>query len=174
MVLAVKCWLCGQPVDLGQVNVMSSYERYLMLTFVLSLMMRVHQHKTNLMFAWQFPQRWPSVFEVVKRHKDVFLTWTLLLPVGVTLAVLLAHTLCYRLIWSDADVTPAQLGDYWSMLVLLLFIGGWMLVLDLVALFSATQTNFDEIEKNLSRGEFALTSRAMWLVRAGTLGWVNP
>lgn len=172
--LAVKCPFCGQPVDLSQMNVMGVYERYLILTFVLSLLMRFKQYRTNISFAWQFPQRWPSVLEVVKAHKGIFLTWTTLLPVGVTLAVLLAHSLCYRLIWQAADVTPTTLGNEWYLLPFLVLVCLTMLALDLQALFSTTQTDFDEIETALSRGEYVLSSRAMVALRVGSFGLFSP
>ena len=172
--LAVKCLLCGQPVDLSQLNVMGIYERYLILTFLLSLLMRFQQYRTNLGFAWQFPQRWPSVLEVVKARKGIFLTWTTLLPVGVTLAVLLGHSLFYRLIWQAADVTPTTLSNEWYLLPFLILVCLTMLALDLQALFSTTQTDFDEIETALGRGEYVLSSRAMVALRVGSFGLFSP
>lgn len=171
---AVRCWLCGHPVELSTINLMASYERYLLLTFVLSLLLRFRQYHTNVRFAWAFPQQWPNVLEIIKKHSAIFLTWTTILPVAVTLGILLTHTVCYRLIWSEAVVTPSELGQHLLVLAFLLPVSLWMLFLDLTTLFRASQLDFAEIEKNLSKGESALTSRALSALRLASLGFFNP
>jgi hypothetical protein len=153
---------------------MSMYERYLILTFVLSVLIRFRQYQSNVRFAWQFPQQWPSVLEVIKQHSTIFLTWTTLLPVAITLGILLMHTLCYRVIWAEAAVSPAGLQSHGVVLACLIPISLWMVCLDLATLFRASQLDFAEIEKNLSKGEFALNSRAMSALRFATLGLFDP
>jgi hypothetical protein len=170
----VHCWLCGRPVELDSINLMISYERYLMLTFVLSLLLRFRQYHTNVRFAWAFPQQWPNVLEVIKKHSSIFLRWTTLLPVAITLGILLMHTVCYRLIWSEAVVTPQGLRQDLVVAVFLIPVSLWMICLDLTTLFRASQLDFSEIEKNLSKGEFALTSRALSALRFASLGFFNP
>ena len=170
----VRCWLCGHEVILSQINLMTAYERYLVLTFLLSVLIRFRQYQSNVQFAWQFPQQWPSVLEVIKQNTTIFLTWTTLLPVAITFGILLAHTICYRLIWSEATVTPLNLKEHLPVLALLLPLSVWMICLDLMSLFTATQLDFTEIEQNLSKGEFALTSRAMSALRIASLGLFNP
>ncbi len=157
----VRCWLCGHEVELSSINLMASYERYLVLTFVLSLLLRFRQYHTNVRFAWAFPQQWPNVLEVIKKHSSIFLRWTTLLPVAVTLGILLTHTVCYRLIWQEAVVTPHGLQQHPVVMAFLFPVSLWMICLDLTTLFRASQLDFAEIEKNLSKGEFALTSRAV-------------
>jgi hypothetical protein len=170
----IRCWLCGQEIVVSQINLMTAYERYLVLTFLLSLLIRFRQYQSNVQFAWQFPQQWPSVLEVIKRHSTIFLKWTTLLPVAITLGILLVHTICYRLIWSEATVMPLELKGHPPIMFLLISLGIWMICLDLRALFMASQVNFTEIERDLSKGEFALTSRAMSAVRFASFGLFNP
>ncbi len=170
----VRCWLCGHEVDLSQINLMVTYERYLVLTFILSVLLRFRQYKSNLQFALQFPQQWPGVLEVIKQHSTIFLTWTTLLPVGLTLAVLLSHTVCYRLIWSEASVTPQMLKGDFLVLALLIPVSLWMIFLDLKGLFNTSQMDIAEIEKTLSQGEFALTSKALGALRFASFGLFNP
>lgn len=170
----VRCWLCGNEVNLSQINLMMTYERYLVLTFVLSLLIRFRQYQSNVQFAWQFPQQWPSVFEVIKQHSSIFFTWTTLLPVGVTFAILITHSICYRLIWAEAIVTPGGLESHLVVLGILLPVSLWMIFLDFRVLFLAPQMNFAEIEKNLSKGEYALNSRALSALRFASLGIFNP
>ncbi|MCA9068459.1 MAG: hypothetical protein KDA84_06030 [Planctomycetaceae bacterium] len=153
---------------------MTTYERYLFLTFLLSFLIRFRQYQSNVQFAWQFPQQWPSVLEVIKEHRSIFLRWTTILPVAITLGILLAHTICYRLVWSEAKVSPSDLSDDTVVLVFLLPVSLWMIFLDLKTLFTASQLDFAEIEKNLTKGEFALNSRAMTAVRFASLGLFNP
>jgi hypothetical protein len=170
----VRCWLCGREIEVAAINLMASYERYLVLTFVLSLLLRFRQYHTNVRFAWAFPQQWPNVLEVIKKHSDIFLRWTTLLPVAVTLVILLTHTVCYRLVWSEAVVTPGGLREHLVVAAFLLPVSLWMICLDLSTLFRASQLDFAEIEKNLSKGEFALTSRALSALRVASLGFFNP
>lgn len=171
---SIKCWLCGHEVDLAQVNLLITYERYLVLTFFLSVLIRFRQYQNNVRFAWQFPQQWPSVFEVIKQHSGIFLKWTMLLPVGITLGILLMHTLSLRLVWSEAVVTPLELREHAIVLALLLVVSLWMVALDFRTLFTASQMDFAEIEGSLSKGEFALTSRSLSALRFATLGLFNP
>jgi hypothetical protein len=170
----VRCWFCGNQVDLMQINLMMTYERYLVLTFLLSLLIRFRQYQSNVQFAWQFPQHWPSVFEVIKQHSAIFWKWTTLLPVGITLGILIAHSVCYRLIWSEAVLTPTGLRNHFLVLGFLVPVSLWMVFLDVRVLFTASQINFAEIEKNLSKGEFALNSRALSALRFASLGIFNP
>lgn len=172
--IAIQCWLCGQEVDLASINLISVYERYLVLTFLFSVLIRFRQYQSNVQFAWQFPQQWPSVLEVIKQNSTIFLKWTTLLPVAITLGILLTHTLCYRLIWSEAAVSPSIIENHSLVLVFLVPISLWMVILDLKSLFTASQLDFAEIEKSLSQGEFALTSRAMSALRFASLGFFNP
>lgn len=170
----VRCWLCGHEVVLSGINLITAYERYLVLTFFLSFLIRFRQYQSNVQFAWQFPQQWPSVLEVIRQNTTIFLTWTTLLPVAITFAILFVHTICYRLIWSEATVTPAELTTHPAILFLIFPLGLWMIGLDLRALLTASQVDFKEIEENLSKGEFALTSRAMSALRIASFGVFNP
>lgn len=46
---SVRCWLCGCEVELLDINLMTSYERYLVLTFVLSVLIRFRQYQSDSM-----------------------------------------------------------------------------------------------------------------------------
>lgn len=170
----VRCWLCGHEIELSAINFMAAYERYLILTFVLSLMLRFRQYQNNVRFAWAVPHYWPNVLEVIKKHSSIFVTWTTILPVAITFGILLSHTVCYRLIWSEAVVTPEGLREHPVVATFLLPVSLWMIVLDVTTLFRASQMDFTEIERNLAKGEFALTSRALSALRFASFGLFNP
>lgn len=172
--LAFSCPFCGQPVDLSQWNLLGTFERYLMLSFVLSLAIRFQQYRINIRFFLRLPREWPEMFKVIKEHSGVFLTWTMIVPVSITFSVLAAHTLCLRLVFRDADVTWPELWAHWGTLLPIVGIGLLMLTMDAIAIFSSGQTDFDEIEQNLSRGEFALTSRMMKAVKWISFKSVDP
>lgn len=153
---------------------MSMYERYLFAVFLLSLVIRFHQYRLNLGFAWKFPTEFPQVFDIVKQHRQLLLNWTTLYPATIALCVMLAHSLSLRLVFRGADVTPNSLQVWWLPQLAVLIPAVCIVFCDLRALTATSSTDFEAIERDLSRGEFVLTSRSMWMVRIGTLGLVNP
>lgn len=170
----MNCPVCGRPMSWSLFNLIELFELYLLVTFLLSLALRYHDYRTSLGFLMKVPQRWPKMFEVIKGHTGVLLTWTMLVPVGVTLVIFLAHVICFRFVWREADLHWGDVWREWIPAITILAIGLAMLTLDGIALFRTGQTNLDAIEQNLNRGEFALTSRSLQAVRFLTFNFFKP
>lgn len=167
--LLTICPVCGQDIVLGELNLLLLFERYLLLMFVLSLAVRYQQYRAYLGFLWAMPDKWPSMYALLKKHLRIFRTWTMLVPVGIALGIYAVHFVSQRLIWREAAIDARQLADEaWAIVPVLLF-GGAMLYYDLRAIFSASRVDFNAIETNLQKGEFALTSRTVKLVKYLTL-----
>lgn len=171
---ALYCPVCGEPVSPADFNLIGLYQKYLILTFLLSLAIRFHQYRANLGFLLKVPKQWPNMYAALKEHSGVLLTWTLIVPVGITLAVLVSHSLCYYLVWSEANVSARDLFDRWGTLIPIVGVGVAMLTLDLLVLFRMGNSNFDAVEAQLSRGELALTSRTLKALRAVSFGRFDP
>ena len=170
----MNCPICGRPLSWSLFNLIELFELYLLLTFILSLALRYHDYRTNFGFLMKVPQRWPKMFEVIKGHSGVLLTWTMLVPVGVTFAIFMTHVICFRFIWSDADLHWDDVWREWIPAITVLAAGLAMLTLDGIALFSGGQANLDAIERNLDRGEFALTSRGLQAIRVLSFNLFKP
>jgi hypothetical protein len=169
-----SCPICGREVHWRELDLLPGLERYLFLAFVVGLAVRFRQYRTILGFCMKFPRQWPRLFEVAARYKGVFFTWTTLVPVGVTLLVLAAHSVCYHFVWHEAHVAAADLAENWALAVPVVLLAGLMLYLDIGALFGAGKFDIDAVERDLNRGEAVLRPRTAWTIRAATMFLVNP
>src|SRR5437879_1680567 len=68
-------------------NLIHVFNFYLGLTFLVSTYVRWTQYRSGLSLVRAVPGRWPRLFQLVKQHRNVFLTWSTILP------ALLAFTL---------------------------------------------------------------------------------
>ena len=120
---STTCPICGREVTWRGLDLLPGLERYLFFTLVVSLAVRFRQYRTILSFCLKFPKQWPRLFEVASRYKGVFLAWTTLVPVGVMLLVLLAHSVSYHFIWHEAHVTAYGLAENWALAVPVALLG---------------------------------------------------
>jgi hypothetical protein len=172
--MQLTCPVCGQPFSPADVNLLGVFELYLLLTFVLSAAIRFHHFRSNMNFLLHVPQRWPRMYGLIREQTGMFLRWTMLVPVGITLIVFLMYLVAYRLAWTDAVVSLRELRSVPLSTVLLVLIGGSMLALDSSALFRSSQWDYNQIEQNLTRGESALQSRTFKVVRWLTRRRIDP
>ncbi len=163
--LLTICPVCGQDIVLAELNLLLLFERYLLMMFVLSLAVRYQQYRAYLGFLWAVPDKWPSMYTLLKKHLRIFRTWTMLVPVGIALGIYVVHFVSQRLIWREAAIDSQQLASQlWALVPVALF-GGAMLYYDLRAIFSSSRVDFNAIETSLKKGEFALTSRTAKVIK---------
>lgn len=171
--MQLTCPVCGQPFSPTEVNLLGMFELYLFLIFILSTAIRFHHYRSNVAFLVQVPQRWPQMYVMIKEHAELFKRWTMIVPIAITLAVFLFYFLAYRLIWTEAVINWHELWADPLTAIQVTAVGCIMLVLDFSSFFSSSQWDYNTIEQNLTRGESALKSRSLKILRVLTFNRID-
>ena len=61
-------------------NLIHFFNFYLAVAFLFSTTRRIKQYQAILGLVRAVPGRWPRLFELIKAHATVFLTWATVLP----------------------------------------------------------------------------------------------
>jgi hypothetical protein len=149
---------------------------YLTLAFLLSTAFRVRQYWTILSLVFRFPGRWPRLFQLVKQHRDIFLTWGTVGPLFLSLCLLGAHLLASHLVWPEAAgyLTIGQLLVLWPALPLVVLAGAVLVVVDFSMMRKVSAIDRGGVEKYFDQAEYWLRSWTAPVVRFFTLGFINP
>lgn len=158
---------------LDTVNLILVFNCYLILAFLVSTGVNIRGYRAVLGLLFAFPNRWPKLLVLVKKHRTIFLGWPTLLVIGLGLALMLANSLAIRLVWVQANVSFEELRGRWLSLAAIILSGGLMLFLDGQAIFS---WSFDRaaLEEDLDKAESWLKSWMAPAVRLLTFGFINP
>lgn len=155
-------------------NLIHLFDFYLAVMFLVGTSLRVRRYHAILALVRAVPGRWPRLFELVKAHRTVFLTWATVLPAALALALSVTHMLACRLVWPQARLTAADLGGHWPAVTGLLALGAVMLGVDWYATFTFGHIDRRLMEKYFDQAEYWLRSWTAPVVRFFTLGYVNP
>src|SRR5262249_33942659 len=141
--------------------------------------LRVQQYRAALRLVRAVPARWPRLFDLVKRHRGVFLTWATVLPALVALALLAAQGFASNPVWPEAASDPdgprlARLLERPLAVPFAALFGVAMAGTDLYALFAVGEVNRANLEKSFDQAEYWLKSWKAPVVKFVTLGYVNP
>ena len=160
---------------LPELHLFRFFELYLSALFLISTYVRVRQYRVVVGLVRNFPGRWPRLFELVRQHGSIFLTWGTVLPLAVTLGLLLLQLFARRFVWPSADeFTAAALPDVWLTIPVITLTGLAMLAFDGWATFRVGELDRGQMEKYFDQAEFWLKSPASRVVHIVTLGFVNP
>jgi hypothetical protein len=159
---------------LKALNLIAVLDYYLVITFVVSTVMRYRQYRVMAGLVISASARWPKLLQVLTSHRRMFFTWPTLLPSALTFLLMFMHLLAYNLVWPTARLSPIDLWEHWLVLAALLVLGIAMLVLDYDACFNIWEIERQQIEPYLDQAEYWLSSWASPAVRILTLGYVNP
>lgn len=155
-------------------NLIHFFNFYLGVMFLLSTFVRLSQYRAILSLVRAVPGRWPRLFQLVSQHKHVFLTWSTVLP-AVLAFLLFAINLCAsRLVWPQVDLTPGAMAQQPLALPFLLLLGGLMLAIDGYATFTVGQIDRVLMQQYFDQAEYWLRSWTAPVIRAFTLGYINP
>jgi hypothetical protein len=148
---------------------------YLAFMFLLSTALRLRQYYAILSLVGRFRGRWPKLFQLVRQHLHIFLTWGTVMPLAVVLVLLLLNTVASQWIWPQADqFTLADLLALWPALPVVGLCTAAMLTFDLYATWNVGTIDQHETEKYFDQAEFWLVSWKAPVVRFFTLGFINP
>lgn len=151
------------------------FDFYLAFAFLVSTFLRVRQYEAIIRLVRAVPGRWPRLFQLVKEHHMIFLTWSTVMPAVLALGLYLVHTVAYHLVLHTADsLTLVRLAQLWLAWPIVLVLGVAMLGVDGYATFSVGEVDRPMLEKYFDQAEYWLRSWAAPVVRVFTFGYVNP
>jgi hypothetical protein len=156
-------------------HVIRLFNLYLCLVFLWTTFARLRDYVKILDMVRRVPERWPRLFQLVKQHWNIFLTWKSFYPLLSSGGLLLAHTLVTRLILpSGDDLTIERLVEYWPTLIMVVPCTGAMIALDIYWVATTETIDYKTLEKYFDQAEFWLKAWTAPVVRVFTLGYVNP
>jgi hypothetical protein len=150
------------------------FDLYLILVFLLGVALRLRQYRTILGIVRAVPSRWPKLFELVRQHSSIFLTWDTVWPLMTTLALFAAQMLASKYFWAETTITVGELLRVWPVVPLVAASAGAMIAFDVGGAFSVTSIDRPDVEKSLDQAEYWLRSWVAPVVRVFTLGYVHP
>jgi hypothetical protein len=155
-------------------NLIHVFDFYLMAMLLLSTARRLSQYWELAGIVFSAPGRWPRLLKLMKEHRAMFFTWSMLRPAFLALALSVIHSLATRVIWPYSSLTVEHLLDYWWILPVFIIMLAPMLAVDGYFLFRVGQVDRAETEKYLDQAEYWLTGRKATMVRIFTFGYVDP
>jgi hypothetical protein len=155
-------------------NLIHFFDFYLAVAFLLSTTLRVSQYRTIIALVRSVPGRWPRLFDLVKQHHTIFLTWTTVLPGVLAFNLCVIHMLACRLVWPQAVLTVADVTGRWLPMTAVVALGAAMLAVDIYGTFNFGEVDRALMQKYFDQAEFWLRSWTAPVVRLFTLGYVNP
>ncbi len=167
------------PRPVVNLNLISVFDFYLAFLFLVSVLLRIRQYQAVLKLVRRVPSRWPKLFDLVKQHRSVFLTWATLAPALAALVLMVAQIVASRRIWPEAGdpehgLTVARLLEHGVALVVVSFLAVLMIGVDLYATLVVSEVNREEIEGYFDQAEYWLGTWKAPVVRIFTLGYINP
>jgi hypothetical protein len=160
--------------SLSALNLIDVFTCYLILAFVVGTVLQMRNYYAILGVVFTFSHRWPKLLVLAKRHRNVFLRWPTLLPIGLTLALMLGNSFAAHFVWSEATVTVDDLWSRRPAILAMTISGGVMLYLDCKTILAAGRFDRAALEQNLDKAEHWLQSWHAPVVRVLTLGLINP
>jgi len=159
---------------LDALNLLAVFNYYLILAFVVSTAVNLRNYWAILGLMCGFPNRWPKLLELVKKHRTIFLGWPTLLALGLAFVLMLSNSLAINLIWVQARVTFDDLWERWLPLAAVILSAGLMFFLDCKALWSVGHFDRAALEENLDKAESWMKSWMAPALRMVTFGFIHP
>jgi hypothetical protein len=160
--------------SLLDLNLIHLFDFYLAVMFLASTMLRINRYRSILALVGAVPGRWPRLFKLVREHRSVFLTWATVLPAILALTLSLTHMLACRLVWPQAKVTIGYLTSHEFAVPFIVVLGCLMLGVDWYATFTFGEVDRALMQKYFDQAEYWLRSWTAPVVRAFTLGYIDP
>jgi hypothetical protein len=160
-------------------NLIHLFDFYLGLMFLISIVLRLQQYHAILRLVRAVPSRWPRLFELVKQHRSIFLTWSTIAPAVLALFLLAVQMFASRRVWPEAGEPPhgltvGRLLEYPYLVPVVGVLALAMLAVDLYSTFVVGELDRAEMEKYFDQAEYWLRTWKAPVVRFLTLGYINP
>jgi hypothetical protein len=159
-----------------EIHLIRLFNFYLTFFFIVTTILNIRDYRHMVELAQSLPGRWPRLFELLKHHSHIFLTWRLATPFLTSLGLLVVQLLVTRVIAPAADhqLTVHYLLPIWPVLPFLIATATVMIVIDVYASWPTTPFERPAIEKHFDQAEFWLKAWTAPVVRVMSLGYINP
>jgi hypothetical protein len=157
-------------------HVIRLFNLYLILVFLITTYARLRDYVKIVGMVRRAPGRWPRLFQLVKQHGHIFLTWKSFYPLLSSGGLLVTQSILTRLVWPFADdfLTIEHLLHNWPTLLFVLPCTAAMIAFDIYWVVTASEIDYVLMEKYFDQAEFWLKSWTAPVVRVFTLGYINP
>jgi hypothetical protein len=158
---------------LSNLDLIHFFDFYLALMFLLSTFRRVGQYRAVAGLALAVPGRWPRLFDLIKQHRTILLTWQFALPSLLAFTLMLVQVLASTF-WHQKPLPLHEVVHHpWAWPLLAVF-GSAMLAVDCYCTFVAGEVDRPGTEKYFDEAEYWLKSWKAPVVHFFTLGRINP
>jgi len=157
-----------------QLDLIRFFDFYLAVIFFLSTFRRVGQYRAVAGLALEAPSRWPKLFQLIKEHRTILLTWQFALPSVLAFLLMMVQLSASRYIWHQASLTLGMVMDRPIAWPILALVGAAMLAVDIYCTAVAGQVDRQATAKYFDEAEYWLRSWKAPVVRFFTLGRINP
>ena len=156
------------------VNLIRLFDFYLAAMFVLGLARRYPVYWDAIRLGIGLRGRWPKLIERLRQHHGVLLTQDVLRPLLLALGLIAIQMICSRVIWPKAELAVAEVtGSWWRSVIVGLAVLP-MLAVDVYFLIRIGRFDRRETEVYFDQAEHWLRTWKTPLIRAATLGYLNP
>lgn len=156
-------------------NLLRLFDFYLMLMLLLGVYRRRTVYRDALYLTFGFLlKKWPRLWLRFQQHRAVLINRATMKPVIFTLILMAVQMIATRVLFPDATVTLRELLEPWWHLAIVLAAFVPMVAVDLY--FIIRVGTFDRVEtiKSFQQAETWAGTWRTKMVRAATLGFVNP
>jgi len=156
-----------------QLDLIHFFDFYLAVIFLLSTFRRIGQYRAVAGLALAAPGRWPRLFQLIKEHRTILLTWQFALPSLLAFLLMLVQLLASRF-WHQAPLSLETVMERPIAWPILSIVGLAMLAVDIYCTFVAGEVDRPGTEKYFDEAEYWLRSWKAPVVHFFTLGRINP
>lgn len=157
-----------------QLRLVRLFAFYLATVFVISLVLRTRQYQTILALVRSFQSRWPKLFQLIREHTNLFLSWKTVIPSLLTLLLLGMHLIAYHFIWPKAELPLGILVESPWLAGIVGLCGLAMAAVDIYLLTRCAEIDQPLLEKSFDQAEYWLRSWTGKVVRAISFGSIDP
>src|SRR6516225_10339880 len=94
---------------LSNLDLILFFDFYVAAIFLLSTFRRVGQYRAVAGLALAAPGRWPKLFQLIKEHRTILLTWQFALPSLLAFLLMMVQLLASRYIWHQASLPVSSI-----------------------------------------------------------------
>lgn len=155
-------------------NLLRLFEFYLMAMFVIGTVRRWEFYHSIARLGLALVRRYQKLLWRVKEQSRALVTWSLIVPAGITLLLWAIQAILTRLVFPHAELLFSEvLTRWWSVVVIAIPVAG-MLAVDVYFLIRVGSIDAQETEKYFHQAESWLGTWKAKAVRVATLGYINP
>lgn len=155
-------------------NLIRVFDFYLTVMLLLSFARRYLVYWDAVVLVFRFRGRWPKLIDRLKQHHGLLVTGEVLRPLALAVVLTVVQMVCSRVIFPQAHLTGQTVREHLGLLIPLVVAAVPMVCVDVYFLFRVGRFDRASTEEYLDQAEHWLGTWKTPVIRAVTLGYVNP